>query len=72
MANPRRKMIELFKDIDKDLNGKIEYSEFKCFLTRAGCTNEEIEELIRLGDLNKDNVIDLNEFLTRFEEDTSQ
>ena len=24
MANPRRKMIELFKDIDKDLNGKIE------------------------------------------------
>jgi Ca2+-binding EF-hand superfamily protein len=63
----RRGKIQLFKDIDTDLNGKITYSEFKSYMRRDGFADEEIDRLFRLGDANKDNVIDLNEFLANLE-----
>ena len=62
-----RKVIEFFKDVDKNKDKLIDRKELEGILLQNGFTNVEAEVLFKSIDLNGDGKIDLQEFLASFE-----
>lgn len=58
-------MIEDFKDIDVDNDGKITKSELKTYFEslKIQFSDDEIEDIVNSADLNNDGIIDYKEFL---------
>lgn len=58
-TNPHQDMKEMFRIFDKDHSGFIYVSEFREVLQKIGALpEEEIEEMIRMSDLDGDGRVD--------------
>lgn len=68
MANQRRRLIQIFKDIDTNKDAKISFDELKMIMQNSGFTDEDIENTMRKVDMNCDGSIDIPEFLSHFSE----
>ncbi|CAH0560857.1 unnamed protein product [Brassicogethes aeneus] len=68
----KRSLEAIFRIIDKDNSGHISFDEFAdaCNLIKehfqSPMTKDQLKELCKLMDLNKDGMVDLNEFLESF------
>ncbi|KAK6167458.1 hypothetical protein SNE40_021482 [Patella caerulea] len=58
-------MLRAFKIVDRDSNNFIDKYELKRLMTKLGeaLTEEQVDLMIKVGDLNRDGKIDYNEFV---------
>ena len=63
----RRRLIEIFKDIDINKDKFIEYDELVREFAQRGFTSNEIKTIMSVADGDQDGKISLDEFLHTFE-----
>lgn len=73
MANLRRRLIQIFKDIDRNKDGFIDFEELQTEMKKQGFEDAQINELLKKVDVDQNGMINLKEFINNFEieEDTS-
>ena len=61
-SNSATEMNDMFGRFDKDKSGTISFSEIKEALSAFGFTDRQINDMIALHDVNKDGILQKEEF----------